>query len=168
MPENVLGRPSVELSRLERMGDPVARGGMIRNYLDWLSRSRGAASAPRSGSTRSTSARCSIRITRASRTSRAGIVEYIAVEKLRKERGVADDSAPGAILTLIGPPGTGKTWIGEWIARATGREFGLQHVARWDPRRGRIRGHRRHCIGARPRTGLVPRSARRGRAMKPR
>ena len=41
------------------------------------------------------------------------IVEYIAVRKLRQERGIAEDKKSGAILTLIGPPGTGKTSIGE-------------------------------------------------------
>src|SRR5581483_4421529 len=51
------------------------------------------------------------------------IVEYLAVRKLRADRGLADDRRSGAILTLVGPPGTGKTSIGESIARATGRQF---------------------------------------------
>jgi ATP-dependent Lon protease len=51
------------------------------------------------------------------------ITEYIAVKKLRLERGIVEDKRSGAILTLIGPPGTGKTSIGESIARATGRKF---------------------------------------------
>src|SRR5207244_8149381 len=69
------------------------------------------------------------------------IVEYIAVRKLRTERGIAEDKRSGAILTLIGPPGTGKTSVGESIARATGREFvrmslgGVRDEAE-------IRGHR--------------------------
>src|SRR3989449_4391192 len=77
------------------------------------------------------------------------IVEYIAVKKLRQERGIAEDKRSGAILTLIGPPGTGKTSIGESIARATGREFvrmslgGVRDEAE-------IRGHRRTYIGALP------------------
>ena len=68
------------------------------------------------------------------------IVEYVAVRKLRKEQGIAEDKKSGAILTLIGPPGTGKTSIGESIARATGREFvrmslgGVRDEARGDPR----------------------------------
>src|SRR5207247_959348 len=49
------------------------------------------------------------------------ITEYLAVRKLRAERGLVDNRRSGAILTLIGPPGTGKTSIGESIARATGR-----------------------------------------------
>ena len=64
------------------------------------------------------------------------ITEYLAVRKLRAERGVPDDRRSGVILTLIGPPGTGKTSIGESIARATGREV-RPHVARRRARRGR-------------------------------
>jgi ATP-dependent Lon protease len=78
------------------------------------------------------------------------VTEYLAVRKLRQERGIeADPKRSGAILTLIGPPGTGKTSIGESIARATGREFvrmslgGVRDEAE-------IRGHRRTYIGALP------------------
>src|SRR5439155_1698205 len=77
------------------------------------------------------------------------ITEYIAVRKLRQERGISEDKRSGAILTLIGPPGTGKTSIGESIARATGRKFvrmslgGVRDEAE-------IRGHRRTYIGALP------------------
>src|SRR5262245_65233924 len=77
------------------------------------------------------------------------ITEYLAVRKLRAERGLTDNRRSGAILTLIGPPGTGKTSIGESIARATGRKFvrmslgGVRDEAE-------IRGHRRTYIGALP------------------
>src|SRR5439155_316574 len=77
------------------------------------------------------------------------IVEYLAVRKLRQERGIAEDKRSGAILTLIGPPGTGKTSVGESIARALNREFvrmslgGVRDEAE-------IRGHRRTYIGALP------------------
>ena len=64
------------------------------------------------------------------------ITEYLAVRKLRAERGLTDDKRSGAILTLIGPPGTGKTSIGESIAQATGPQV-RAHVARRRARRGR-------------------------------
>ncbi len=92
------------------------------------------------------------------------IVEYIAVRKLRQERGIEEDKRSGAILTLIGPPGTGKTSIGESIARATGREFvrmslgGVRDEAE-------IRGHRRTYIGALP--GRLVRALRDAGTMNP-
>ena len=92
------------------------------------------------------------------------IVEYIAVKKLRVERGINEDKRSGAILTLIGPPGTGKTSIGESIARATGRKFvrmslgGVRDEAE-------IRGHRRTYIGALP--GRLVRALRDAGTMNP-
>src|SRR5215210_734228 len=105
------------------------------------------------------------------------ITEYIAVKKLRVERGIGvspsgdpnrppsrDEAAAGAILTLIGPPGTGKTSIGESIARATGRKFvrmslgGVRDEAE-------IRGHRRTYIGALP--GRLVRALRDAGTMNP-
>ena len=95
---------------------------------------------------------------------KARITEYLAVRKLRAERGVPDDKRSGAILTLIGPPGTGKTSIGESIARATGRTFvrmslgGVRDEAE-------IRGHRRTYIGALP--GRLVRALRDAGTMNP-
>ena len=92
------------------------------------------------------------------------IVEYLAVRKLRQERGIPEDKRSGAILTLIGPPGTGKTSIGESIARALGREFvrmslgGVRDEAE-------IRGHRRTYIGALP--GRLVRALRDAGTMNP-
>ena len=92
------------------------------------------------------------------------IVEYIAVKKLRVDRGIQEDKRSGAILTLIGPPGTGKTSIGESIARATGRKFvrmslgGVRDEAE-------IRGHRRTYIGALP--GRLVRALRDAGTMNP-
>ena len=92
------------------------------------------------------------------------VVEYLAVRKLREERGVEPDKRSGAILTLIGPPGTGKTSIGESIARALNREFvrmslgGIRDEAE-------IRGHRRTYIGALP--GRLVRALRDAGTMNP-
>jgi ATP-dependent Lon protease len=163
MPENVLEQAERELSRLERMGDQTPEATVIRNYLDWL------LAIP--WSTRSEE-RLDPKYTReVLDADHAGlddvkdrIVEYIAVEKLRKERGVEDDRRSGVILTLIGPPGTGKTSIGESIARATGREFvrmslgGIRDEAE-------IRGHRRTYIGALP--GRLVRALRDAGTMNP-
>ncbi|HSO02021.1 MAG TPA: endopeptidase La, partial [Gaiellaceae bacterium] len=92
------------------------------------------------------------------------IVEYIAVRKLREDRGIEADKRSGAILTLVGPPGTGKTSIGESVARALGREFvrmslgGVRDEAE-------IRGHRRTYIGALP--GRLVRALRDAGTMNP-
>ena len=92
------------------------------------------------------------------------IVEYLAVRKLRQERGITEDRRSGAILTLIGPPGTGKTSVGESIARALDREFvrmslgGIRDEAE-------IRGHRRTYIGALP--GRLVRALRDAGTMNP-
>src|SRR6195256_356070 len=92
------------------------------------------------------------------------ITEYLAVRKLRADRGLTDDRRSGAILTLVGPPGTGKTSIGESIARATGRQFvrmslgGVRDEAE-------IRGHRRTYIGSLP--GRLVRALRDAGTMNP-
>ena len=92
------------------------------------------------------------------------IVEYLAVRKLRQERNIEADPRSGAILTLIGPPGTGKTSVGESIARALNREFvrmslgGVRDEAE-------IRGHRRTYIGALP--GRLVRALRDAGTMNP-
>src|SRR5690554_242895 len=79
------------------------------------------------------------------------IIEHLAVRKLRAERGIEADTdrKGGAILLLVGPPGVGKTSLGESVARALGRKFvrvalgGIRDEAE-------IRGHRRTYVGARP------------------
>ncbi len=163
MPENVLEQAERELSRLERMGDQTPEATVIRNYLDWL------LAVPWG---KRSEERLDPKYTReVLDEDHAGledvkdrIVEYIAVAKLRKERGVPDDRRSGAILTLIGPPGTGKTSIGESIARASGREFvrmslgGIRDEAE-------IRGHRRTYIGALP--GRLVRAIRDAGTMNP-
>jgi ATP-dependent Lon protease len=79
------------------------------------------------------------------------IIEYLAVRKLRQDRGLGAEGGrgSGAILTLVGPPGVGKTSLGESVARALGRKFvrvslgGIHDEAE-------IRGHRRTYVGALP------------------
>jgi ATP-dependent Lon protease len=164
MPEAVREQAEKELSRLERMGDATGESSMIRTYLDWL------IAVP--WSKRSQERLDPVNAREVLDADHAGledvkdrITEYIAVRRLRQQRGITEEGrAAGAILTLIGPPGTGKTSIGESIARATGREFvrmslgGVRDEAE-------IRGHRRTYIGALP--GRLVRALRDGGTMNP-
>jgi ATP-dependent Lon protease len=163
MPENVREQAEKELGRLERLGEQGGEAGTIRSYLDWLLQ------VPWKG--RSDERLDPVVAREVLDADHAGledvkdrIVEYIAVKKLRVERGIAEDRRSGAILTLIGPPGTGKTSIGESIARATGREFvrmslgGVRDEAE-------IRGHRRTYVGALP--GRLVRALRDAGTMNP-
>jgi ATP-dependent Lon protease len=163
MPDAVRQQAERELDRLERMGDSNAESAMIRTYLDWLLsvpwakrsedrldpvHARGVLDADHEGLD----------------DVKRRITEYLAVRKLRTDRGMAENRRSGVILTLIGPPGTGKTSIGESIARATGRQFvrmslgGVRDEAE-------IRGHRRTYIGALP--GRLVRALRDAGTMNP-
>ena len=164
MPEAVGEQAERELRRLERQGEQSPESSMIRSYLDWL------LAVPWS---KRSEERLDPKHTReVLDEDHAGledvkrrITEFIAVQKLRKERKIEDDSrASGAILTLVGPPGTGKTSIGESVARSLGREFvrlslgGIHDEAE-------IRGHRRTYIGALP--GRIVRALRDAKTMNP-
>jgi ATP-dependent Lon protease len=164
MPAAVAEQAEKELRRLERQGEQSPESSMIRSYLDWLiavpwakrseelldpARTREVLDADHAGL----------------EDVKKRITEFIAVRKLRSEREIDDDSrANGAILTLVGPPGTGKTSIGESIASALGREFvrislgGIRDEAE-------IRGHRRTYIGALP--GRIVRALRDAGTMNP-
>src|SRR2546423_203778 len=111
MPEAVREQADKELGRLERMGERSGEASMIRTYLDWL------IAVP--WSKRSEERLDPGHAREVLDADHAGlqdvkdrIVEYLAVRKLRQDRGIAADKRSGAILTLIGPPGTGKTSIG--------------------------------------------------------
>ncbi len=163
MPEEVQEQALKELGRLERMGEQTGESSMIRTYLDWL------IAVP--WSKRSEEHLDPVAAREVLDADHEGledvkdrITEYLAVRKLRQDRGIEADPKSGAILTLIGPPGTGKTSIGESIARATGREFvrmslgGVRDEAE-------IRGHRRTYIGALP--GRLVRALRDAGTMNP-
>src|SRR3954452_15395240 len=94
------------------------------------------------------------------------IVEYLAVRKRRAERslGVVQGRRSGAVLALVGPPGVGKTSLGESVARAMGRTF--VRVALGGVRdEAEIRGHRRTYVGALP--GRIVRAVREAGSMNP-
>jgi ATP-dependent Lon protease len=163
MPEAVKEQALKELARLERMGEQTGESSMIRTYLDWL------IAVP--WNKRSEEHLDPVAAREVLDADHAGledvkdrVTEYLAVRKLRQDRGIEADPKSGAILTLIGPPGTGKTSIGESIARATGRKFvrmslgGVRDEAE-------IRGHRRTYIGALP--GRLVRALRDAGTMNP-
>ncbi|HEX9480559.1 MAG TPA: AAA family ATPase, partial [Solirubrobacteraceae bacterium] len=163
MPDEVREQANKELSRLERMGEQTGESSMIRTYLDWLiAVPWGKRSDERLDPV---AARAVLDADHAGLEDvKDRVTEYLAVRKLREERGIEADPKSGAILTLIGPPGTGKTSIGESIAKATGREFvrmslgGVRDEAE-------IRGHRRTYIGALP--GRLVRALRDAGTMNP-
>jgi ATP-dependent Lon protease len=150
MPDDVRAQAERELARMERMGEQNPEVGWIRTYLDWM------VEVPWSVRTDD-----NLDIADARRILdedheglsdvKDRIVEYLAVRKLRQERGMGEATGrgSGAILTLVGPPGVGKTSLGESVARALGRKFvrvslgGIHDEAE-------IRGHRRTYVGALP------------------
>jgi len=141
MPEEVAKQANKELKRLERMSDGSSEYSMVRSYLDWLVELPWKTPEPDA-----------IDVAQARRVLDADhfgldqvkkrIIEFLAVRKLKP-------GGHGPILCLVGPPGVGKTSLGQSIARALGRKFvrvslgGVHDEAE-------IRGHRRTYIGALP------------------
>jgi len=142
MPPEVEKEASKELRRLERMPEAAAEHGIIRTYLDWLTelpwqlpeheapidigKAREVLDADHYGLEK----------------IKKRIVEYLAVRKLAPQ-----GKAP--ILCFAGPPGVGKTSLGQSIARAMGRPF--QRVSLGGVHdESEIRGHRRTYVGAMP------------------
>ncbi len=141
MPEDVEKQARKELKRLERMPEAAAEYSMIRTYLEWLIELpwKDEAQPP-------------IDIAEARRILDADhyglekikrrILEYLAVRKL-------NPAGKSPILCFVGPPGVGKTSLGQSIAKATGRKF--QRVSLGGVHdEAEIRGHRRTYVGALP------------------
>jgi ATP-dependent Lon protease len=150
MPEDVRTQAERELGRLERTSEQSPEYGWIRTYLDWLldvpwsartednldiAEARGVLDADHEGL----------------RDVKDRILEYLAVRKLRADRGLGETGGrgSGAILTLVGPPGVGKTSLGESVARALGRKFVRVSLGGVHDE-SEIRGHRRTYVGALP------------------
>jgi len=150
MPDDVKAQAERELGRLERTSEQSPEYGWIRTYLDWLTE------VPWSVRTDD-----NLDIEDARRILdedheglqdvKERILEYLAVRKLRQERGLGEATGrgSGAILTLIGPPGVGKTSLGESVARALGRKF-VRVALGGTHDEAEIRGHRRTYVGALP------------------
>jgi ATP-dependent Lon protease len=151
LPDEARAEVCREVDRFERTPASSPEHGMIRTYLDWVLKlpwgklTGGAIDVAR---TRRVLDEDHYDLSRA----KDRIVEYLAVRRLRADRGAEDAHDGGArepILCLVGPPGVGKTSLGQSIARALSRKFarvalgGLHDEAE-------IRGHRRTYIGAMP------------------
>jgi ATP-dependent Lon protease len=141
MSKEAEGEARKELKRLERMPEAAAEYGMIRTYLDWLIDLPWSKLDPDN-----------IDVAQARRILdedhyglakiKRRILEYLAVRKLNP-----DGKSP--ILCFVGPPGVGKTSLGQSIARATGRKFARLSLGGVHDE-AEIRGHRRTYIGALP------------------
>jgi ATP-dependent Lon protease len=150
MPDDVLKEAERELGRLERTSEQSPEYGWIRTYLDWMTELPWSV---RSEDTLDIAAARAVLDAdhEGLEDVKDRILEYLAVRKLRQERGLGEATGrgSGAILTLVGPPGVGKTSLGESVARALGRTFvrvslgGIHDEAE-------IRGHRRTYVGALP------------------
>jgi len=141
MPQDVHKHATKELKRLQRMGEGSAETGMLRTYLEWL------AELPWKDAPGQ-----EIDIAKARQILdedhfgldkiKRRILEHLAVRKL-------NPAGKSPILCFVGPPGVGKTSLGQSIARATGRKF--QRIALGGVHdEAEIRGHRRTYIGALP------------------
>jgi ATP-dependent Lon protease len=156
LPEEVRKATDRELARLERIPSAAAEYGVIRTYLDWL------VSLPWDSTTED-----NLDLENARRVLdedhydlekvKDRILEYLAVAKLRNQ-------VSGQILCFVGPPGVGKTSLGQSIARALERKF--QRLSVGGVRdEAEIRGHRRTYIGAMP--GTIIRAIRDAESLNP-
>jgi ATP-dependent Lon protease len=156
LPEDALKAAERELGRLERLPSAAAEYGVIRSYLEWI------LTLPWSTVTED-----NLDLDNARKVLDADhfdldkvkerIIEYLAVAKLKKE-------VSGQILCFVGPPGVGKTSLGQSVARALGRKFVRMSVGGVRDE-AEIRGHRRTYIGAMP--GTIIRSIRDAESINP-
>jgi len=165
LPEKVRAALNREVDRLERTSDQNPESGWIRGWLDTvLELPWGVESEDR------LDVREAAEILDADHDGlsdvKERILEHLAVRKLQTERGLVPvgGRGAGAILALVGPPGVGKTSLGESVARALGRKFvrvslgGVRDEAE-------VRGHRRTYVGAQP--GRLVRALREAGTMNP-
>ncbi|MEA2684424.1 MAG: ATP-dependent Lon protease, partial [Chloroflexota bacterium] len=150
MPQAVRKEVDHELDRLERTSEQNPEHGWIRTYIDWM------LDIP--WDKRSDDNFDLVEARRILDEDHTGlddvkdrIIEFLAVRKLRQERGVevVGGRGSGAIITLVGPPGVGKTSLGESVARALGRKFARVSLGGIHDE-AEIRGHRRTYVGAMP------------------
>jgi ATP-dependent Lon protease len=164
-PDDVRKEVERELGRLERMNEQSPEYGWIRNFLDWMVELPWGKKSDDNFDI--AEAR---RILDADHTGlddvKERIVEFLAIKKRRESRKLQPVAGrgSGAIITLVGPPGVGKTSLGESVARALGRKFtrislgGIHDEAE-------IRGHRRTYVGALP--GRLARALKEAGTMNP-
>ncbi|MEE1769638.1 endopeptidase La [Streptomyces sp. JV185] len=165
LPEHVRVAALKEVDKLERSSDQSPEGSWIRTWLDtvlelpWTERTEDAYDI-----------RGAQEILDAEHAGlqdvKERITEYLAVRKRRSDRGlgVVGGRRGGAVLALVGPPGVGKTSLGESVAHAMGRKF--VRVALGGVRdEAEIRGHRRTYVGALP--GRIVRAVKEAGSMNP-
>ena len=166
LPEKIAAAVEREIDRLERMSEQSPEHSWIRTWLDTMF------DLPWNAQTEDNLELDSARsVLDADHTGlddvKDRIIEHLAVRKLRTERGLdatTGERGSGAIVLLIGPPGVGKTSLGESVASALGRKF--VRVALGGVRdEAEIRGHRRTYVGARP--GRVVRALIEAESMNP-
>ncbi|MDT5326787.1 MAG: ATP-dependent Lon protease, partial [Mycobacterium sp.] len=165
LPDNVREAAMREVGKLERSSEQSPEGGWIRTWLDTvLELPWNVTSAD------STDLKAAREILDADHHGlddvKDRIVEYLAVRARRGQRGlqVVGGRGSGAVMVLAGPPGVGKTSLGESVARALGRKF--VRVALGGVRdEAEIRGHRRTYVGALP--GRIVRAIGEAGSMNP-
>ncbi|MFD8336682.1 endopeptidase La [Streptomyces solisilvae] len=165
LPEKVREAALKEVDKLERTSDQSPEGSWIRTWLDtvlelpWNERTEDAYDIQ--------GAKAVLDADHAGLEDvKERITEYLAVRKRRADRGlgIVGGRRGGAVLALVGPPGVGKTSLGESVARAMGRKF--VRVALGGVRdEAEIRGHRRTYVGALP--GRVVRAIKEAGSMNP-